>query len=50
MLVRGSLLSAARPALPAPQIHLHVHGPVTEAELAELIARQGNPQPAIEDD
>jgi len=39
--------TAAQSALP-PQIHLHVHGPVSAADVAELIARQGNPQPAIE--
>ena len=26
---------------PQPQIHLHLHGPVTAADVAELIARQG---------
>jgi hypothetical protein len=37
--------AAGQSALP-PQIHLHVHGPVSAADVAELIARQGNPQPA----
>jgi hypothetical protein len=36
-------------APPAPQIQLHLHGPVTATELAELIARHGNPQPAAEE-
>ena len=37
--------AAAQRSLP-PQIHLHLHGPVSAADVAELIARQGNPQPA----
>ncbi len=41
---------AAAQRIPAPQIHLHLHGPVSAADVAELIARQGNPQPAIEED
>ena len=42
--------TAARSAL-LPQIHLHLHGPVSAADVAELIACQGNPQPAaIEED
>jgi hypothetical protein len=42
--------TAAPPALPAPQIHLHLHGPVSAADVAELIAFHGNPQPAIEEE
>ena len=42
--------TAAQGVLP-PQIHLHLHGPVSAADVAELIARQGKPQPAaIEED
>jgi hypothetical protein len=43
--------SAPRPAIEAPpQIHLHLHGPVSAADVAELIAGQGNPRPANEED
>jgi hypothetical protein len=42
--------SAPYSALPAPLIHVHGHGPVTAAELAELVSRQGNPPLAIEED
>jgi hypothetical protein len=28
-----------RTGLPAPQVHLHVHGPVTPADIAAIIAR-----------
>jgi len=41
--------TAAQSGLP-PQIHLHLHGPVSAADVAELIARQGNPLPAIEEE
>ncbi len=34
-------LPGQRQAVPAPQIHLHLHGPVSAADVAELIARQG---------
>ena len=36
-----------RPALPAPQIHLHLHGPVTAADLAAIVAQHAHP---IEED
>jgi hypothetical protein len=39
---------ADRCAIEAPQQHLHLHG-VTSADVAELIAGQGIPQPAIEE-
>ena len=42
--------AAAQRALPPPQIHLHLHGPISAADVAELIARQGIPQAAIEED
>jgi hypothetical protein len=41
--------AAAQHVLP-PQIHLHLHGPVSAADVAELIARQGIPHPAITED
>lgn len=47
---QGVPLPAQRPAVPAPQIHLHLHGPVSAADVAELIARPGNPLPAIQED
>ncbi len=42
--------AAAQHALPPPQIHLHLHGPVSAADVAELIARQGSQHAAIEED
>jgi hypothetical protein len=40
--------SAPRPAIEAPP-QIHLHGPVSAADVAELIAPQGNPRPANEE-
>ncbi len=43
----GSARSEPGPALPAPQVRLHLHQPLDAVQLAAFIARQQ--QPAIED-
>jgi hypothetical protein len=43
-----SARSEPRQALTAPQIHLHLHGPVSATDVAELIARQATRNPPSE--